>query len=51
VRCAIDPDAHSVAGLGAVLFGIAVARKGWLEPADVINAWDLERVQSHFGET
>jgi DNA polymerase (family X) len=51
VRCAIDPDAHSIAGLGAVLFGIAVARKGWLEPADVINAWDLERVQSHFGET
>lgn len=50
VRCAIDPDAHSVAGLGAVLFGIAVARKGWLEPDDVINTWELERVQSHFGE-
>jgi DNA polymerase (family X) len=47
VRCAIDPDAHSVAGLGAVIFGLSVARKGWLGPDDVINAWELERVEAH----
>jgi DNA polymerase (family X) len=47
VRCAIDSDAHSVAGLGAVLFGLSMARKGWLEPDDVINAWEVERVQSY----
>jgi DNA polymerase (family X) len=50
VRCAVNPDAHSVAGLVAVAFGLAVARKGWLEPGDVINAWELERVESYFGE-
>jgi endonuclease III len=32
IPCAVNPDAHSVAGLGAVRFGVAVARKGWLEP-------------------
>jgi DNA polymerase (family X) len=50
VRCAIDPDAHSTAGLGAVGFGVAVARKGWLEPGDVINTWELDHVMSYFGE-
>jgi DNA polymerase (family X) len=49
VRCAINPDAHSVAGLGAVAFGLAVARKGWLEAEDVINSWELERVESYMG--
>lgn len=51
VPCAIDPDAHSVAGLGAVTFGVAMARKGWLEPADVVNTWEIERVESFFGGT
>jgi DNA polymerase (family X) len=49
VKCAINPDAHSVAGLGAVVFGLAVARKGWLEAEDVINTWELDRVESYFG--
>jgi DNA polymerase (family 10) len=49
VRCAIDPDAHSVAGLGAVAYGVAMARKGGLEAGDVINTWELERVASYFG--
>ena len=49
VRCAVDPDAHSVAGIGAVVYGLSMARKGWLEPADVINTWELERVSAHFG--
>jgi len=50
VRCAIDPDAHSAAGLGAVVYGVSMARKGGLEPADVINTWELERVESYLGE-
>lgn len=49
LRCAINPDAHSVAGIGAVVYGVAMARKGWLEPEDVINTWELERVESEFG--
>ncbi|MFP4623235.1 MAG: helix-hairpin-helix domain-containing protein [Gemmatimonadota bacterium] len=49
VKCAIDPDAHSIAGLGAVGWGVAMARKGGLEPEDVINTWELERVESYLG--
>ena len=49
VCCAIDPDAHSTSGLGAVVYGIAMARKGGLEPADVINTWELARVESYLG--
>ncbi len=49
VPCAIDPDAHSVGGLGAVAFGVSMARKGGLEAKDVINCWELERVESYFG--
>jgi DNA polymerase (family 10) len=46
--CAINPDAHSVRALDNVRLGVTMARKGWLTAADVINAWDLERVGSFF---
>ncbi|MEP7064968.1 MAG: DNA polymerase/3'-5' exonuclease PolX [Gemmatimonadota bacterium] len=34
----IGPDAHSTRGLANMSFGVGVARKGWLEASDVINA-------------
>ena len=37
VRLAISTDAHRVADLGFMRFGIDQARRGWLEPADVVN--------------
>ena len=37
VRCVINPDAHTTAGLQQLWFGIAAARKGWLTREDVIN--------------
>jgi DNA polymerase (family 10) len=37
VRLVINPDAHSTIGLDDLRFGIDVARRGWLEPADVLN--------------
>ena len=33
----IGPDAHSTAGLDNVHFGIGMARKGWLEAANILN--------------
>jgi DNA polymerase (family 10) len=38
VAISIGADAHSVAGIGYVEFGIGMARKGWLGPADILNA-------------
>ena len=37
VKCVINPDAHRNAHAGFLRLGAGIARKGWLEPADVIN--------------
>ena len=37
VRIVIDTDAHSPAALGNLRWGVTVARRAWLEPADVLN--------------
>ena len=34
----IGADAHSMAGLGYVDYGVGMARKGWLGPDDILNA-------------
>lgn len=41
LKLAISTDAHSVAALGYMRFGVDQARRGWLEPADVINTRSL----------
>jgi DNA polymerase (family 10) len=38
VAISIGADAHSVAGLGYVNYGLNMARKGWLRPGDILNA-------------
>jgi DNA polymerase (family 10) len=35
---AIGPDAHSPAGLGYTALGVQFARKGWIEPGDLLNS-------------
>jgi DNA polymerase (family 10) len=42
----INPDAHNIEGLKDVFYGVGIARKGWLEIKDVVNAWDLRNVES-----
>jgi DNA polymerase (family 10) len=41
VKLAISTDAHSTAGLAYMRYGIDQARRGWLEPNDVINTRSL----------
>ena len=38
----INPDAHSVKGLGCFRYGVHVARKGWLEKTDIVNCLSLD---------
>lgn len=38
VPLSIDPDAHSVAELALVSYGIGIARKGWVTPVATLNA-------------
>ena len=42
IKLAISTDAHSVVQLDAIRFGVAMARRGWLEKKDVINTYSLE---------
>ena len=46
--CAINPDAHDVAGLDYLAAGVQVARKGWLTKENVLNTRPLADVQAHF---
>ena len=38
VPVVINPDAHSVKGLGDIDYGVMIGRKGWLESTDVLNS-------------
>jgi DNA polymerase (family 10) len=46
----INPDAHSTGALGNVLFGVNVARKAWLTAPQVLNTWELDRLENWFAE-
>jgi DNA polymerase (family 10) len=40
----IGPDAHSTQGLDNVEIGVGIARKGWLEGRDILNARSADDV-------
>jgi DNA polymerase (family 10) len=42
----IDTDAHSESDLDMLQFGVATARRGWVEPEKVINTWPAEQLLS-----
>jgi len=44
VKIAISTDAHADAHLEWMKFGVATARRGWIEPEDVINALPLSKL-------
>lgn len=44
IKISIGTDAHGVEGLSWMQFGVANARRGWLEPKDVINTYPIQKV-------
>lgn len=44
VMLSINPDAHSTADLENIEYGIATARRAWLEEKDVLNTRELDEV-------
>jgi DNA polymerase (family 10) len=48
VKIAINPDAHRVEGIEDVAYGVAVARKGWIEAPDVLNCWPFDELVAFF---
>src|SRR4029077_16908730 len=49
VKCVINPDAHRVEHFGFLRLGAGVARKGWLEKADVVNTGSLAALKKGLG--
>jgi DNA polymerase (family 10) len=46
VKIAINTDTHSLANFDNISYGIDVARRAWLEPADVVNTRGLKEIGS-----
>ena len=44
ILLSINTDAHSEADLDMLPFGVAIARRAWLEAEDVINTWPTDRL-------
>lgn len=51
VLVSIDSDAHSVAGLDDLRYGVNQARRGWLEKADVLNTRTLAKLRPLLART
>ena len=47
VKISINPDAHNLAGFEDMRYGVGIARKGWLEAGDVLNALTLEEMEDY----
>lgn len=48
ISLVISPDAHDIAGLYDVYYGLGIARKGWLTRDDIINCLDWDEVLKNF---
>jgi DNA polymerase (family 10) len=44
ILLSINTDAHSPGELDLMHFGVATARRGWVEAKHVINTWEPERL-------
>jgi DNA polymerase (family 10) len=47
VKISINPDAHRIEGYNDIEYGVGIARKGWLSPADVLNCLSLAEFQRY----
>lgn len=44
-KIVIGTDAHEKSQLGFYPFGVLCARRGWAEKKDVVNCWDLKKIE------
>ena len=51
VKVAISTDAHRTTDLDFMRFGLGQARRGWLEPTDIINTQPLNKLKRLFQRT
>lgn len=46
VKISINPDAHHAGDLANIVYGVGIARKGWLSSDDVINTKSLSEMKA-----
>lgn len=46
LKLAVSTDAHSAVGLQLMNYGVAQARRGWLEPGDIVNTRPWPQLRS-----
>jgi DNA polymerase (family 10) len=44
IPLSINTDGHSEADLDLLFYGVAIGRRAWLEPKDVINCWPTDKL-------
>jgi DNA polymerase (family 10) len=44
IKFSINTDAHSPYHLDKIRYGVSVARRGWAEKKDIINAWSKDKL-------
>jgi DNA polymerase (family 10) len=49
-RLCINTDAHDITDLDMLPYGIATARRGWVERQQVVNTWDTEHILDWLAE-
>ncbi|MBE3560198.1 MAG: DNA polymerase/3'-5' exonuclease PolX [Ktedonobacteraceae bacterium] len=48
IKIPINPDAHSLASIDNMRYGVGIARKGWLRATDVLNTLESEQLLAFF---
>lgn len=49
VKCVINTDAHHKEHMDFIKYGVATARRGWLEKKDVLNTKNLKEIKKSLG--
>ena len=49
VKFVIGTDSHNLNHLNFMRYGIAIARRGWLEKKDILNTFNLNYIMKQFG--
>lgn len=47
---ALSTDAHAPQGLSYYPYGVLSARRGWLEKKDLVNCWEMKRIEKVMGK-
>ena len=49
VKFVINTDSHNLSHLSFIRFGIATARRGWLEKKDILNTHSFKEIEKILG--